>query len=43
MLGEDLLANDKTYSDLGIHLGNTLTALGFPFGAAANEWQFLIL
>ena len=39
----NLIANDKTISDLEIHPGDELLCLGYPFGLAVNDWGFPIL
>jgi hypothetical protein len=43
LLGYDYLAEEDTFVKLHIHPGNNLTALGYPLGAAANDWGFAIL
>jgi trypsin-like peptidase len=43
LLGYDAFAEEDTFEKLHIHPGNNLTALGYPLGAAANEWGFAIL
>lgn len=42
-LSGDLLATDQTFERFGIHPGDELLCLGYPFGLAANEIGFPIL
>jgi hypothetical protein len=43
LLTTNLIANDKTISDLEIHPGDELLCLGYPFGLPVNDWGFPIL
>jgi hypothetical protein len=43
LLMTNLIANDKTISDLEIHPGDELLCLGYPFGLPVNDWGFPIL
>jgi hypothetical protein len=43
LLPEDLLATDQTFEQQGIHPGDELLCLGYPFGLAANDIGFPIL
>jgi hypothetical protein len=43
LLSADLLATDETFERFGIHPGDELLCLGFPFGLAANDAGFPIL
>jgi hypothetical protein len=43
ILSTDLLADDKTLTEFGIHPGDNLECLGYPFGMEANDIGFPIL
>jgi hypothetical protein len=43
LLMANVIASDKTITDLEIHPGDELLCLGYPFGLTVNDWGFPIL